>query len=505
MSKTITTTLPDGTEVTYENVPADVTPEQVRERAYKDYMGETGGGLKGALRAAHSGATAGARSLSAAGQAMGGMLPPAQQMMLEAMRKLTPESQASGPVNLAPLGSDYEPQTTAEKYIRSGTASAVAGLPLGGWTPTQLSANVLSGLLGEAGSQANLAPWQIQILSMLPQASLTGAHLLQPRLAAKDLQTAVAKVGPEAVTTGRQTAEAAGRRGVQLLPGQSIAPPPGVQKSPVETLMQEVSARPQGAPIHQALRAQDKQLEQLAQSTRQQTSPLYAQGARQFPAATDPARQATEIELGLLGAGRGVGRGTAGETAVTNARSLGLKNVSPAPGASTGPSSYTAISDAAADAYAKAQQALANGDGTAFKFWTETSVKLKRLAETNPDVQKANSIVAEVKKLEEAAARGRGGLSRANPIGAGEVASSPVATAASAGVSAATAGPAASGFPVVRSIKEGMRNRADKKLALAFADPSWQKFDRLLNDTKVPTLMLDALRLYQAGQLHGEQ
>lgn len=165
MSRTVTVTLDDGSKVVYENVPAEVTPEQVTARAQSE-SGKAVRELDGGEpenqieRKAKVGASAFARDAAGLPALFGDLAGLASQYLPTTPFGVPPNPQEvtarpmGMPLSAAVQSFGPKPETTAEKYLAS-IAGAVGGSLVGGGGGIARSSFIggMSGLGSEAGAQ----------------------------------------------------------------------------------------------------------------------------------------------------------------------------------------------------------------------------------------------------------------------------------------------------------------------------------------------------------------
>jgi hypothetical protein len=505
MPRDVTIRLPDGTSQVYQGVPDDVPDSEVQARAEKDFKVETLTDKTLSLgRAAGSGLRLGAKQVATQVEDHMANLSPLTRMATTALDRFAPGLRAEGRAKRDELLSDdFDPAAVGpeERYVRSGVASMAAGLPTMGWTPGAMVLNTASGLGAQFAREGNHGQTWETVGALAPYALSGLWALIRPRAAGDALRETVNKLPDDSLQIGRDFSEKAAGKGLKLLPGQAVEGAKGL-KSPLETLTEKMAQTQQGAPIYQFLDKQDEAAAAMARAREQATQQGYTVGGTQRLPSNNPRVQATQMEIDLLGSRRSVPKGGPGARAITDIQNRTDLNLNTGVvGGQT--SSMTALNSLSRELMEQAQRLGPNTvDGAAY---VAASVKLKRLAESSPDVATANRIYAEYSKFLDAAGRARAGLSHANPPTYGDAGSAAPATGAALAATASKSDPGNMGWAMVRPIGRATERAANKSLVGALADPSWSKFDKLLNQTPSNDLLLSVLRAMQAKEMQLEE
>ena len=323
MPRDITVTFADGTTAQYKNAPDDVTPEQVTQRAQREYGGQVvglDGGKKAGgdgivdqvlrkLDVAGSGFMRGLASLPAlAGDAanfVGNNLPGVLNPFDLGMRAAgaTPEqveeSKVRGmPLSAANAAAGVQPKTPGEKYLAAaaeGVGGALAGPGVGVAPVRNALVGAGAGLGAEAGGQLSGDSFLGRLAGGLVGggAVQVGAGLvtrLRPQSA--DLaREAVEGLSPETLKAAQAFQAKAASSGITMDLAQALEAV-GAPSSNLATLRDVLANSRHGNAVQGALRGQQQELELLSDVTvAGLPGPVWGQG----PAANAVQEAATGV------------------------------------------------------------------------------------------------------------------------------------------------------------------------------------------------------------------
>lgn len=278
MNRTVTVTLDDGSKVVYENVPADVTPDQVTARAQSE-SGKAVRELDGGKpenqieRKAKVGGSAVARGAAGLPALFGDLASRASQYLPTTPFGVPPNPQEvtakpmEMPLSAAVQSFGPKPETTAEKYFAS-ILEGVGGSLTGGAGGVARSSFIggMSGLGSEAGAQisGDESAFLPRLLGGLAGGGLgaifSGRLGLSPRvqeLARESLDG----VDPAKVAAARSFMESSGRQGVNIDAAQALEGV-GANPSGIRVLRDTLANVKEGDATQSLLRTQPSQLQQ---------------------------------------------------------------------------------------------------------------------------------------------------------------------------------------------------------------------------------------------------
>jgi len=288
MPRNITVTFADGTTAEYRNTPDNVTPEQVTQRAQKDYGLQVseidGGGSSGALekagrvaKVAGGAAVRGALALPALATDAGNFLAERLPLVGPTLKYLRGQAGLPETNGMAVSGEVQKvgpkPETTGEKYLAStveGVSGALAG-PGGLVAPVRAAiggagAGVGAEVAGHLGDNNPLARLAGALVGGGAASAATGlASRVRPQSA--DLaREAMEGISPKMLKAAQDMQTRAANSGVKMDLAQALEAV-GAPATNLATLRNVLANSRHGTDTQAVLRNQPKDLEMLADVT----------------------------------------------------------------------------------------------------------------------------------------------------------------------------------------------------------------------------------------------
>lgn len=278
MSRTVTVTLDDGSKVVYENVPAEVTPDQITARAQSE-SGKAVRELDGGKpenqieRKAKVGGSAVVRGAAGLPALFGDLASRASQYLPTTPFGVPPNPQEvtakpmEMPLSQAVQSFGPKPETTPEKYLAS-IGEGVGGSLFGGAGGVARSSFIggMSGLGSEVGAQVSgdesaFLPRLLGGLAGGGIGTITSGRLGPPPRVQELARESLDGVDPAKVAAARALMESSGRQGVNIDAAQALEGV-GANPSGIRVLRDTLANVKEGDATQALLRAQPAQLQQ---------------------------------------------------------------------------------------------------------------------------------------------------------------------------------------------------------------------------------------------------